>query len=242
MNGIIVIAPHPDDEIFALPYINYFKKLNTEITILFITSNSKRKNEAIKSSNFLKCKYLFASDLGYEFKDGYIHLNFVLLKDLIKKYTKNFKTVLSPILEGGHQDHDSIALATLYANYSNKKTEFVYYPTYTAINKSIFYSVMSQNKYCKNIFFLIKQKYMHMPFKSFYLMFIIYKSQSLSWLFLVVPYLITICRIRNANYYKLSICEKLIEEKINSNISLKPLYEIHKRCSQKEWMKSVSLI
>ncbi len=242
MNSIIVLAPHPDDEIFALPYIDYFKKINTEITILFITSNTKRKNEAIKACNFLKCKYLFASDLGYKFNDGKIHLNFLHLKNLIKKYTQNYKTVLSPILEGGHQDHDTIALATLYANYSNKKTEFVYYPTYTAINKSILYSVMSQNKYCKNIFFSRKQKYIHTPFKSLYLMFIIYKSQRLSWLFLLVPFLITIFRMKYAYYYQLSISEKLLEEKINSNISLKPLYEIHKRCSQKVWMESVSLI
>ena len=242
MNSIFVLAPHPDDEIFALPYINYFRKFNTEITILFITSNTKRRNEAINSCNFLKCKHLFASDLGYEFKDGYIHLNFLSLKNLIQKYTKKYKTVLSPILEGGHQDHDTIALASLYANYSNKKTKFVYYPTYTAINKSILYSVMSKNNYCKNIFFLIKQKYIHMPFKSLYLMFIIYKSQRLSWLFLLFPFLITMFKIKYAYYFELSISGKLINKKLNSNISRKPLYSIHKRCSQKEWMKSVSLI
>ena len=55
MNDIIVLAPHPDDEIFALPYINHFKKFNFDITILFLTSNFRRRNEAIKSCNFLKC-------------------------------------------------------------------------------------------------------------------------------------------------------------------------------------------
>ena len=242
MNSIIVLAPHPDDEIFALPYINYFRKFNTEITILFITSSNKRKNEAIKACNFLKCKHLFASDLGYDFKDGYIHLNFLSLKNLIKKHTKKYKTVLSPILEGGHQDHDTIALATLYENYSNKETKFIYYPTYTSINVSSLYSVMTDNKYCKKTFCLIKEKYTHVPFKSLYLMFIIYKSQRFSWLLLLIPFLITIFKFKNANYYQLSFSGKSIKKKINSNISRKPLYSIHKRCSQKEWMKSVSLI
>ena len=241
MNDIIVLAPHPDDEIFALPYINHFKKINFDITILFLTSNFRRRNEAIKSCNFLKCKYLFASDLGFLLKDGSLHSNFNKLKTLIKIHTKNYQTILSPLLEGGHQDHDTTSLATIIANCINKKQKFIYYPTYCSINKSFFYSVMSKNEYCKNTFFLIKKKYKQLPLKSFYLMFIVYKSQRFSWFLLLIPFLITIFRDKYSSLYKLSKNKNLIKKNLYLNIDQNPLYSIHKRCSQKEWMKSVSI-
>ena len=70
-------------------------------------------------------------------------------------------------------------------------------------------------------------------------MFGVYKSQSKSWLLILLPYLLNIILRKSAYIYTLN--ESLLDYKkpIINKLKGKPLYEIHERCKKFNWFKHI---
>ena len=171
-NKILVLCPHPDDEIFTFPFIKQFSTEKFNVSALFFIENPTRKKEALKSCSLNNWEALFASDFGFLFSDGFIHKNYNELDKIIKKISIEFDIIFSPLIEGGHQDHDTIGFCTAVNSISNSKRKVFFYPTYTAIGKYGLFSVMSQNKFSRNIFLYKKNNLKELPVKSLFLCFL----------------------------------------------------------------------
>ncbi len=237
-NKILILCPHPDDEIFVFPLIKNFSK-EDEVSVLYFTSTKIRRKEAEKSCFLNKWNSIFARDLGFTFNDGLIHKNYEELNLLITSFFENYNIFISPIIEGGHQDHDSVGYCIL-KNAINKKIRNCYfYTTYSALGNFGLYLVMSECKYAKSIFQIDKKSKIKIPLKSIFLMVNLYKSQLITWLLLLIPFLIKYTFGNQIYFYKIK--PNLFESKINliESLSGKPLYEIHNRCKKIKWIKSV---
>ena len=231
---LIVLCPHPDDEIFTFPFINNFSKDEYEISALFLTGSSIRRKEAKRSCGLLKWQSLFALDFGITFQDSCLHEQSKELERIIKIIFDNYDLVLCPLLEGGHHDHDTISLITICLALKKNIKNLYFYPTYTAYGEMGFFSVMSENNYC-NLFLKRNINLRFSPFKSLFHMFVIYKSQLKSWLFLVIPYLFNIFKNNSYTIYTLNYCKFYNYKDVMNSLRGEPLYEIHKRLTQNEW-------
>ena len=109
----LIVAPHSDDEIFTLPFIyselNKFKKLD----LLIIENDSKRIREALLSAN-INSLNLILMPKEYNFKGLYFHKKVDLLINYFLDIWDNYDLILAPLLEGGHQDHDTVCAAILF--------------------------------------------------------------------------------------------------------------------------------
>ena len=234
--NILVLCPHADDEIFTFPFIEQFSTKKYKICALFFVENSIRRKEAIKSCLKNNWEPIFANDFGSNFVDGSLHKSYKELDNIIKKFFNEFEIIFSPVIEGGHQDHDTIGLCTVVYLITNRNKIVYFYSTYTALGSFGLFSVMSNNNFSENVFINKKNNLRELPIKSLYFMFIVYKSQFLSWSLLFIPYMINIILNRPARIYTLNY--KLISD-INSifcKLKNKPLYEIHKRCNKFDWI------
>ena len=90
---LLVLCPHPDDEIFTFNQIKKFPHINYEIYALFLTENKIRRKEAEMSCALNKWNILFASDFGFKFSDGKIHLKYKKLDYFLKKLIKDFQII-----------------------------------------------------------------------------------------------------------------------------------------------------
>ena len=74
MGKIIIIAPHPDDEIFAIKKVKAIQNKNDSVSILFLSGDTPRLDEAKES-----CKYLGFEPLTIQqiepnlLRDGFFH-------------------------------------------------------------------------------------------------------------------------------------------------------------------------
>ena len=237
--NFLILCPHPDDEIFTFPFFRSEFFSDSKVTALFFTGNPIRNQEAKKSCFLNKWKCLFASDLGYNFVDSIIHFNYKELNLLINKLFDEFHIILSPLIEGGHQDHDTISYCIVKNALLRKSDKVYFYSTYSAFGRFGFFSVMSKNNYASDIYKKKSIKFEHCPKKSLKHMFGVYKSQSKSWLLILLPYLLNIILRKSAYIYTLN--ESLLDYKkpLINKLKGKPLYEIHERCKKFNWFKHI---
>ena len=233
---ILILCPHPDDEIFTFPFFKseFFSYPN--VTTLFFTGNQIRKKEAEKSCFLNKWEPLFAFDLGYKFVDSLVHLNHKELNFLINKIFDKYQIIFSPLIEGGHQDHDTISYCIVKNALLRKSNKVYFYSTYSAFGSFGLFSVMSKNNYASDIFKKENIKFKHCPSKSLKHMFGIYRSQTKSWLLILIPYLFNIILRKYAYIYTLNNSLLDNNEPIINLLKGKPLYEIHKRCKKLTWL------
>ena len=119
----LIILAHVDDEFAIAPIIKKITNLNSKnIRVLFCAERIKnnnlkreiRRKESIKSLALLGCDESKIDYLNNYFliDDRYLYrsaLNIYLhIQDLIKKF--NFTQILTLNYEGGHPDHDSLAI------------------------------------------------------------------------------------------------------------------------------------
>lgn len=132
---IIVIAPHPDDEIFGLGGTLIKLKRNfNEIYIIYLTSKNKDKfkekkikNEIKKINNALKINYL-----ELENYPGKINLKDVEIIDLLKKFQPDI--IFCTYLLDDHVDHRSANYFFIRFNKFLKKNITIYlYQIYSNI-------------------------------------------------------------------------------------------------------------
>ncbi len=236
---VLILCPHPDDEIFTFPFFSSEFFLDYNVTALFFTGNPKRNQEAKKSCFLNEWQSLFSCDLGYRFVDSLIHINYKELNLLINKIFDEYHIILSPLIEGGHQDHDTISYCVVKNAVLRKSDKVYFYATYSAFGRFGFFSVMSNNNYARGIFKKISIKFKHCPWKSLRYMFGVYKSQTKSWLLILIPYFFNIIFKNYVNIYTLNNSLFNHEKTIINMLKGKPLYEIHKRCKKLNWLNLV---
>ena len=237
---VLILCPHPDDEIFTFPFINSDFLGASSISVLFFIESSIRKKEAQRSCLLNKWEALFISDWGYKFIDSLIHQDYKHLNYILQKIFADYEIIFSPLIEGGHQDHDTIGFCALKNsdNFKNKKIYF--YPTYTSYGNLGLFTVMNSNNYSNSIFKEMKKKFKHRPLKTFYYIFFVYRSQYLSWLLVSFPYILNLLKNKPAKLYVLKK-SKMSNLEIFEQLKGIPLFERHKRCKQSNWKNSLNL-
>jgi len=124
MNNILVVAPHPDDEIVGLGItIRKLLKKRKKISIFFPTNGvvsknqmwfwernqykhlvSIRKKEMRKSLKILGVDSFYYQDIPTRTLKERISQTYEKIRKIIK--IKKIDTIFCPAYEGGHQDHD----------------------------------------------------------------------------------------------------------------------------------------
>ena len=70
-----------------------------------------------------------------KFKDSFYHINFESLKKYFYENLVNYDLVISPLIEGGHQDHDTVTAALLKCKENiNFNYKILLYSTYRSVN------------------------------------------------------------------------------------------------------------
>jgi len=235
MGKILIVCPHPDDEIFVLNNICRDARLSNDIDILYLSGTEERIKEAKKSCCYLKFNFLFLG-ADHEIKDGRFHESFKTLRDTFREVIETYDLIFCTALEGGHQDHDTTAMAIISSLENNEFSKILFYPCYTSLNRSMLYKVRGRNNYV-DCMQKIEQKYTHLRTEELFLSMFIYKSQRLTWIFLwpalFIKYIFNgkdVLYMLMGEYSGLSI--------INS-IKTQPLYEKHARIKFKEWKSAI---
>ena len=123
MKNVLLIAPHPDDEIVGL-YLVIKKILKEKKIIIFFLTNGVidkkslwfwdrkyhknkvkiRIKEMKNSMDFLGIKKYYLQDISTRFLKENIEKTFKKIKKIKKEH--KIDTIFCPAYEGGHQDHD----------------------------------------------------------------------------------------------------------------------------------------
>jgi hypothetical protein len=160
----LVALPHLDDEFALVPII---KKINSdskdELHIIYCAErnqseelNEKRRKESIKSLNILGCKNANIIYLNDFFKVDDLKLHetsikiYIFLLDFLKR--KNINQIITLNFEGGHPDHDSLALIIKKISNVNENINSFFVPAYNGGRSkifpiSVFRPLKSQDKY-----------------------------------------------------------------------------------------------
>jgi len=235
----VVLAPHPDDELFAIDAIRQLKKQDYKVSIYYFHTPWRRRCEALNATNYLKCSFLEFSNPKYVLQDGKFHLYIDIIFREIKAILPKFSIVLCPALEGGHQDHDTVSLTCkiLSSRHTFANHKFYYYSCYNAYSKFGIFNVGIPSQYYPNY------RRHDIPCSAsvhelLYLMFVVYKSQFKSWIVLgPIMLLLRLATVRCI----LSNISKVDSNSYNHIFSgidnPRPLYEIHRRITHDEWLR-----
>lgn len=140
---LIILLPHLDDEFAFIPFLNSIASNKIKFTYIFCAERlkdpeikrKKRRQECIKSiSELRQNKYdiFFLNDF-FPVEDLKLYLASKEIFSFILKKAKviNLKTIVTSNLEGGHPDHDALALiANEIQVRHNFKTK--YFPLYNS--------------------------------------------------------------------------------------------------------------
>ena len=239
MRKIIIIAPHPDDEVFAIKKVKAIKNINDSVSILFLSGSTLRLNEAKESCKYLGFEYLTMQRTEQDLlQDGLFHEKFKALITVLERLCEGFNLVLSPAIEGGHQDHDTTSLALLCSleTFKRNNTQIYFYPCYTSWKETFLYKANSRSTYLNDLMVPSKINITNSCIREeMHLAYCIYKTQLKTWLFLYPVMLVRYLMRRPEIIYKVN--ENAYHQGLNIMNSFKqrPLYEIHGRLKLKAW-------
>ena len=232
----LIIAPHADDEIFTFPFIYSQDNKFDSIDLLLLENDKKRCNEAIKSSklNSMNIKFLKEHNL----KGLYFHQKIDFLIDKFSKLFNRYDLILAPLIEGGHQDHDSCCAALFISKESKtSNTEIVLYSTYRNYDllPYIYTCGISKKYFSKEIFSVkFSNKILFLCLKT---ILICYRSQYKTWILLLPAILFSYF---TSNINKFVDGDNLNFEDIIKKVPNKPLYAIYRGLDKEVWLKSLN--
>lgn len=138
----LVVLPHLDDEFAVAPAIRAITKIRSSaITVIFcaerITTSVDRKNqrrtESLRSMNFLGCceKHIVYLNDIFPINDLEISEAAGEIYDFLANFLEDarFEQIITLSLEGGHPDHDALALVVRKAG-RTKNIPTIFVPTY----------------------------------------------------------------------------------------------------------------
>ncbi len=236
---VLILCAHPDDEIFTFTQIANFPLTHFEISVLFFTESEIRRKEAELSCKLNKWHILFSSNYGLNFYDGKLHLKFRELDLFIKTILEEYQIVFSPAIEGGHQDHDTIGFSTYMKALEEKDKQFYFYTTYTALSNFGLYKIMSNSNYASSLFIQDKKFSKRINMRPLSFFFKVYRSQFKTGLLLSIPWIIQIILNQYICTFKIKKNSFPSEDKLIYKIKGTPLFEIHNRCTKKNWVRTI---
>ena len=140
---LIILLPHLDDEFAFIPYLNSMASEKLKFTFIFCAEKltdserkrKKRRSECIKSISLIKQKNYQISFLNDFFPVDdlklYLASEQIYFYVLQKANTANLKSIATTALEGGHPDHDAIALIA-HEIQTSHKLPIKYFPLYNS--------------------------------------------------------------------------------------------------------------
>tara|TARA_B100000886_G_scaffold340204_1_gene308403 strand:+ start:2679 stop:3443 length:765 start_codon:yes stop_codon:yes gene_type:complete len=234
----IIIAPHADDEIFTFPFIYSKDNIFDSIDLLLLENDKKRYSAAIQSAKInsfnIKCPK------EYNLKGLYFHEKIELLVDNFSKLFNKYDLILAPLMEGGHQDHDS-SCASLFLSKEIKtaNAEIVLYSTYRNFDffPYIYTCGISNKNFSKEIFSVkFSNQILILCLKT---ILFCYGSQYKTWILLLPAILYSYF---TSNINKFVDGNNLQFQDIIKKIPNKPLYEIYRGLDKERWMNSLKHI
>ena len=232
----LIICPHADDELFTFGLLYSQENFFREIDLLLIGDDKERRKESIIASKINKFN-LINIPIDVTSKDSYYHINFENLKKYFVKNLNKYDLVLSPLIEGGHQDHDTVTAALLKCKGTKKpNTKVLLYSTYRSINifPCLFRCGIPRSLF-KN-----KRYYFSFTFKCLKrftkTIFIAYKSQYISWL-IITPFLFIAYLYSELN--SMIVADELSLENILEFIPKKPLYQTYRNIKRSTWLEYI---
>jgi hypothetical protein len=237
LRNLLILAPHPDDEIFCLPHAKYLESLGYSITVLFLSSLEYRRLEARKACHLMDWQCLFADEMGVYFPDGLFHRTGHKLIKYLERVTASYSAVLCPALEGGHQDHDTVFIASQVMAAGQSTFKLFFYKTYTAMGIWKLFKVSSRRCQYSGLNLLTYHTLCnHYWRQRLKLCIFIYKSQWITWFALFPAMVFSLLIAKREIIYTLpytALDPKKLEALIDNLRN--PLYELHGRCSKNEW-------
>ncbi|MDB4017178.1 hypothetical protein N9493_04045 [Amylibacter sp.] len=140
---LIILLPHLDDEYAFIPYLNSMASEKLKFTFIFCAERltdtekkqKKRRSECIKSISLLKQKnyqiYFLNDYFPVDDLKLYLASEKIYLFVLQKLNTTNLNLIATTALEGGHPDHDAIALIA-HEIQTSQKLPIKYFPLYNS--------------------------------------------------------------------------------------------------------------
>ena len=232
----LIISPHADDELFTFGLLyskeNFFK----EIDLLLIGYDKDRRKESLISA---KINNLNVIDLPphIKCKDCFYHLHFKNIKAYFSKYLVNYDLILSPLIEGGHQDHDTVTAALLKCKEKiGLNSKILLYPSYRSMKKfpnlyrcGIPRDLFNNQRYSFTFTFKCFKKFIKT-------LILAYKSQYYTWI-LLFPFLLIAYISRELN--SMVIVDNLSFKDILKNSPKKPLFETYRSLKKSSWLKYI---
>ena len=234
-NKIIIIAPHSDDEIFALPLIYSKDIIFNSIDLLLVENDPERIKEASLSTDIHSMKLITMPE-KYNFQGLFFHKHVEELIEYFSNLWGDYDLIISPLIEGGHQDHDTVCATLLLSRELSKKySKLVLYSTYRnykncpwiyqcGVSKSIFSNYLYNIKLPKNIVFILLRTIL-----------VCYRSQLKTWVLLFPALIFSMLR---SNYGKYVLADNLEFKDLIKLIPRKPLYEIYRGLKHKDWLNA----
>ena len=232
----LIVCPHADDELFTFGLVFSKENLFKNIDLLLIGCNTARKKETFISSKINKFNLIY---LPKDIKciDSFYHLNFESLKEYFLKNLINYDLVLSPLIEGGHQDHDTVTAALLRSKERAKfKAKILLYSTYRSMNTfpNLFRCGIPKGLFNDQRYFF---EFTLKGLKTFVKTILIaYKSQYLTWIVLF-PFLFLAYISRELN--SMVDADNLSFENILKMSPKKPLYQTYRSLERSHWLKYI---
>lgn len=107
---VLVVLAHHDDEVFIMPYLRA-KKIK-DPSFLFISSDPQRLNESERAITFMgfENSSIHTLEVGDGKALNSLHEIFKSIHNLIMN--EKIDTIITHAFEGGHPDHDSVAIVS----------------------------------------------------------------------------------------------------------------------------------
>lgn len=235
----LIICPHADDEMFCLGFLNSKEYFLKNIDFLIIHNKKSRLEEAKISASINKLN-LLNFPININCKGDLFHHQFNEITEYFSSILYKYDLILSPLIEGGHQDHDTVTAALIIAkDKSSKIPDLFLYPTYRGLIRIPWmFRCGIPNSLFKN-----ERVYFTMPNK--WLIFLIrtwlnaYKSQSITW-FILLPALIIAKFLGQLNSFIKG--NEISLDDIKQITPSKPFYQTYRNLTRNEWLKYLNLI
>ncbi|MCR8538779.1 MAG: hypothetical protein JJ848_000280 [Prochlorococcus marinus CUG1439] len=232
----LIICPHADDELFTFGLIYSLENCFKEIDLLLIGSDKLRQKETSISSKINKLNFItLPKDI--KFIDSLYHIDFVSLKKYFLTILFDYDLILSPLIEGGHQDHDTVTAALLKCKETkNFNSKILLYSTYRSMSifPNLFRCGIPKGLFIDHRYFF---SFTLKGFSRFIKTILVaYKSQYFSWL-LLLPSLFIAYILRDLNF--MIVADNLSLEYILRMIPKRPLYQTYRGLKKSSWLEYI---
>lgn len=232
----LIISPHADDELFTFGLLYSRENSFEEIDLLLIGCDENRQKETFISSKINNLN-LIKLPSNFICKDSFYHFEFEKIKEYFANSLISYDLIISPLIEGGHQDHDTVTAALFKSKEKiDSNAQILLYSAYRSMkNFPLLYRCGIPGKSFRN-----HRYYFTFTIKGFQrfieTVLVAYKSQYSTWL-LLFPFLVIAFIFRNLNYMVMG--NDLSLEDFLKDYPKKPLYQTYRGLKRSSWLKYI---